>query len=497
MHVITNHLHLHPDVSWKPYIALQLHSFATISFFVFISATQAFLMISQYRVPGISMGFVIGQIGLADEIASIFFLGFWGVISDRIGRRKVLIAGYSLSALGLFTLPLGTSWETDMVATRIVFASGTSALASIMTAMLGEVVAPKGLPRASSMMGIMSGVGALVAAYGYLRLGAVTCLRAAYFIVAGICIVIGTIVCILYRSVPPTHATHGARELLQACAEVPSQVKKDPTLGLALLSSYAARTGSIVSSLFISSWFTQYLRLTGECEAVRGPPPLNATTTFCGLSDTRCAAAVNAASSVSGTVQAVALASALFVGLALEKLAPHPRWGVLCAGFVGAISFCCVAAIDDPREKDIYAVAAFMGLSQIAMIISSQVLLVRQMPKDRLGVLSACYSVIGALGVITVSVWGGQLFDEKFFQGPFVITGGAFGIVFIASILTIVFFPVPKDSREDDSIIKSLPTATVDLKNVQVHDDSEAAEHQISKQPQSGSKSKPETSNQA
>lgn len=440
---ITPHLHLQEDISWKPYVALLLHSFATISFFVFVSATQAFLMISQYRVPGISMGYVIGQIALADEIASIFFLGFWGVLSDRIGRKKVLVAGYAITALGLFTLPLGKQWTPHMVLTRIVFACGSSALASIMTAMLGEVVAPKGLPRASSMMGIMSGFGALVAAYGFLRLGVVTCLRATYFIVAGICIFIGTIVSVLYHEVPPTHSMHKFRDLLKGCAEVPMQIKRDPNLGLGLLSSYAARAGSIVSSLFVSSWFTQFLRLTGDCEAVRGPPPLNATMTFCGLSDTRCTAAVAGASSVSGAVQATALASALFVGLALEKLAPHPRWGVLCSGLIGAISFCCVAAVADPREEKMFAVAAFMGLSQISMIISSQVLLVAQMPKDRLGVLSACYSVVGALAVITVAVWGGQLFDEQFFQGPFVITGGAFGVVFIVAALVIILCPVP------------------------------------------------------
>ena len=451
-------LHLHDDASWHPYLALQLHSFATISFFVFISATQAFLITSQYNVPLNRIGFVSGQLSLADEITSIFALAFWGIISDRIGRRTVLALGYAISALGLFTIPVGTNWDPDLVLTRIVFAIGTSALASILTAMLGDVVAPKGLPRASSMMGIMSGLGALCAAYGYLRLGSVTCLRTTYFIVAGICVLFGVVVTHLYKNFSTDHHSPSVREALRGVAEIPVLVRKDPNLGLALISSFAARAGSIVTSLYLSSWFAQYMVLSGECPVT--VPAGNATQSFCGLSDRRCAAAVAASSSANGIVQVVALISAPFVGLALERLLPHPRWGVLCSGFIGVISYCSVAAVKNPRSSSIYGVAVAMGLSQISMVISAQVFLVRQTPKTRLGAFSGVFSLIGALGVIMIGVWGGDLFDSGFFQGPFVLTGAVYGILFVIAVLVIALFPVRNNNngpeRTSDSITSPL-----------------------------------------
>jgi MFS family permease len=117
-----------------PYIGLMIHSFVIISLFVFVSATQAFLLIYTYRINPATVGVKIGLLSIADEVTSIFMLAFWGAFSDRFGRLAVLILGYLITTLALFVIPLGTDWEVHLVLTRILFAIGTSALSGVLAA---------------------------------------------------------------------------------------------------------------------------------------------------------------------------------------------------------------------------------------------------------------------------------------------------------------------------------------------------------------------------
>ena len=155
-----------------PHAALLIHGFATISFFVFMSATQAFLLLYVYNVPGRQVGMVTGQLALADELTGLAAMPFWGLASDRLGRRAVVGAGYAITAAALFAMPFGTSWSPDLVLCRMTFAFGTSALSSMLLALLADLTQPQGVPRISAAVGITSGLGAITAAVSYTHLRA-------------------------------------------------------------------------------------------------------------------------------------------------------------------------------------------------------------------------------------------------------------------------------------------------------------------------------------
>lgn len=57
-----------------------------------------------------------------------------------------------------------------LVAFRLIFAVGGGAAASMLTAVLGDFVIPKDLGKASGVMGLMSGLGALFGVFVQFRI---------------------------------------------------------------------------------------------------------------------------------------------------------------------------------------------------------------------------------------------------------------------------------------------------------------------------------------
>src|SRR5690606_12337394 len=157
---------------------------------------------------------------------------------------------------------------------------------------------------------------------------------------------------------------------------VPKHIKDNPNLGLALLSSFPARSASVVASQFLTSWFIKVM-----CPYDDSDLDLPEIGVRCMFYDSRSSTAVSSDSRVSGVIQGVAIGFSIVYGILNEKL-PNARYGFMVAAFIGALSYSTVATIDDPRDEGLYVSAVFMGMSQISMVMASQIFLVRQLPKE-------------------------------------------------------------------------------------------------------------------
>lgn len=71
----------------------------------------------------------------------------------------------------------------------------------------------------------------------------------------------------------------------------------------------------------------------------------------------------------------------------------------------------------------------FLGFCQTSGLITGGALIAAEAPEAVRGSVVGFYGFCGALGIMTVSVAGGWLFDHWTYQGPF---------VFIACVLVIV-----------------------------------------------------------
>lgn len=78
------------------------------------------------------------HLAVVDEVLSLIAAPFWGALSDKVGTRHVSVLGLLLLALGIFLYPRMPSF-LFLVFARAIFAVGASAVASMITASLGEL----------------------------------------------------------------------------------------------------------------------------------------------------------------------------------------------------------------------------------------------------------------------------------------------------------------------------------------------------------------------
>lgn len=155
------------DVTRANYFVFLVNTFFTICFLVFFNALQAFLLTEVYVVDINRLGSVTGTLALADEIFSIAALYLWGVASDFVGRRVVVVAGYCLVTLSFIVIPFGREPFPDLLLIRLVYAAGAASLSCSITALVADYTQQKDVGKASGLIGLVSGLAALVSAYIY------------------------------------------------------------------------------------------------------------------------------------------------------------------------------------------------------------------------------------------------------------------------------------------------------------------------------------------
>ena len=97
-------LSFHQGVTKTHFIIYLFAALLSISLFVFLNASQAFVLGELLSVPKEELGNVSGSLAFYDELLSIFMVLIWGVISDSAGRKFVYSIGFLIMALVCFFL---------------------------------------------------------------------------------------------------------------------------------------------------------------------------------------------------------------------------------------------------------------------------------------------------------------------------------------------------------------------------------------------------------
>lgn len=453
---------------------------ATIALLVFMNGMQGFLLQSVFAVDSGRLGTVTGQLAVADEVWSFLWLGLWGLISDLVGRRAVVCSGFALCSVSLFLFPHGGSVFPGLLLVRLLFAQGGAALASMLTALLADVVAPSSLGLAAGMLGLASGTGALVAVFVFLgAIPAATCITRAYYTVAAMSasLVLFSWVALPARragEAPP--AAKASDVTVEAGKQQPQSpmhvralqlvrssiglVRERPTLLASYVAGFAARADSVVVSVYIALWVARYYADNDLCPADDSDLGSAADSTACGeelLDPERraCPSAFTTASRISGTAQAASLLLSLVVGLVASK-AKDSRQLLRClagAALFGVFAYSLAPILDDdPTSSVAYLLAALWGTASISMIVFAQVAVAKEMAQrpELSGVIAGTYSMFGSVGIILVSYIGGFLFDQWADYAPFILVAAASAAVLAVAvaILKVTRHQGPAQERE-------------------------------------------------
>ena len=92
-------IRLAPGVLRRHACAYLFAAFVSIGLFTYLATLTPYLLQVNLRVPVGEQGVVTGNLQFWQEILMLGLIGFWGAMSDRLGRRPVYLAGFSVLAV--------------------------------------------------------------------------------------------------------------------------------------------------------------------------------------------------------------------------------------------------------------------------------------------------------------------------------------------------------------------------------------------------------------
>ncbi|RKP20913.1 MFS general substrate transporter [Rozella allomycis CSF55] len=408
-----NSLHQHylsSGVSAENLLAYLFAVMMGVCFFVFINIGQASVLTYILKIDKSVLGESTGMLPFFDQLLTIVAL------SDVWGRRVVYSLGFLIMSIGLGLYPWATNLYTpfysSLVFFRLIFAFGSSACSSMMTAVLSDYAHQKSRGRVSGSVGLVSGLGAVIGALVLPRLpnaippndGAFNPIRITFLIAAGLSLfsslIVGTF--LQKKFIVPESDASPKRTVFSRLIEG-FVAAKNPAIFLAYLGGYLARSDSIVITTFIPSWVTKHYLSVGECLA----------------EEDLCSTASRLYSTLTGVAQVCALFGAPFYGIFADRISRHGTF--LFGSFIGIFSFGSFFFIKTPTSWLVYVASCFSGLAQIGMIVTSMSLVSAFAPPEKRGSISGVYSLFGGIGILFNSRIGGYLFDSWNEGSPFLL----------------------------------------------------------------------------
>lgn len=432
-----------PGVSLRNLGALYTITFGAIMFGVSVNAIQPFLLSTFLEIRVSDHGEVTGLIGLVNEIVILIAVGVWGTLSDRYGRRRVILLGYLFMALGFALMPLSRSlWELLMF--RGIYAIGIAAVTGVMIVALADYVVNRDRGKANAISGVMAGLGASVGAMllaklpnFYLNEVGINGLESGwktYLTIASLSLIFAVVAWagLQGRQKKITSGAEGSKveaegSLLSQFNQALAAAKADLGVRLAYCAAFVARADLAVAGLFFPLWISKYFQAA---------LPEGATKEQL---DTVVTQAIAEGGILIAIIGGAGLMFAPVIGVLCDRI--HRVYALAFALFLNVVGYALTILVVDPTSTTMKLAAVVIGCGQVAGTISSQVLVQQQAAAANRGAVIGAFGVFGAFGIMVTSWVGGILFDQWREAGPF---------LFIAvANLAVVFFALVAKSRID------------------------------------------------
>jgi MFS family permease len=380
----------------------------------FVPQLQPYLLTEFLHIPEENQGVMSGDLSFWGEVVIILMVGFWGNLSDKIGRRPIMAVGYLIMSAGIFMYPRADSYA-DLLIARVLFAAGVAAYSVMIVTLIADYVSDDSRGKATGMLGFFNGVGALITVMILLRLPAIfqdagqTPLEAGYstYSIIGVMTLVTAVMMWfgLSKKEVNHHEEHAgmwtqAREGITAA--------RDPGIALAYSASFVARGNLAIVGTFFTLWLANY----GTLEM--------------GMNR---AEAMAKAGGIIAITQSMALISAPFFGILTDRINRVSALNItLLLAFLG---YGGTWFVDNPFGLGMILCGMLIGMSEVGCIITSSVLIAQQSPARIRGSVIGMFNLTGAIGIMVASKVGGIMFDSWREAAPFIMFGGFALVVLI------------------------------------------------------------------
>jgi MFS family permease len=224
---------------------------------------QPFVLSELLHVPKAEQGALSGTLAFYGELVIIACVGTAGVLSDRYGRRTIYAAGFVVMAIAYAGYPFAGD-VSQLILLRCVFGVGAACVSAMLATVIADYACEEDRGKATGTMGIMNGLGILLALFLLAKLPLIlsrrgltlaTAGKTTYALVALLCLMTAAVLMRgLSRAKPAANEKRGfatlAREGLAAA--------KDPTVALAYASAFVSRGDLAVVGTFLTLWVSQH-----------------------------------------------------------------------------------------------------------------------------------------------------------------------------------------------------------------------------------------------
>ncbi len=419
-------------------------AFYAIGILGFFNFGQALVLTTVLGIPQGELGAETAGLQLWGEILAILFIPIAGILSDRYGRRIVLVIGTALLGLTFFLYPYADSMS-DLYLFRVLHALAAAAMSSTMATIVNDY--PKESDR-GTFVGIASifnglGVVTLILTFGRLPfyfegqgMDPVEAVKTAWLIITIICIIAAVIFQFGLKGGTPS--TYSQRIPFKTLFVDGIKAAKNPRIALAYANSFAARADLTIIGLFVSLW------------AVKVAPELN-------ISENEAAAAATNTAAVASTV---ALFWSPFMGRICDRMNRVSAMGL--AAFLAAVGYLSIGFIESPVHSGAIPYFALLGFGYVSGLIASTALIGQEAPVAERGTIIGFFSMTGAMGILFVAVVGGLLFDV-ISSGPFLLMGVINIFLFVWCMIVRFKAGEPEPGRDDLTVVVTGSTRGIGL----------------------------------
>lgn len=407
---------LMPGVSGVNASAFLLASFIGIGFLTFINIGQAYILNEHLGIPRSEQGVITGNLAFFSEIVVLSLVGGIGVVSDRIGRRPVLTAGFMAMAIAYVLYPLATS-VSELTVYRMIYAAGMAGATGMLGTIVndypqdisrGKMIAIGGIFNAFGILFVNGGIGRLPDIFVAQGFDGVAAGRYTHWVAAAILIPSAILLSFTLKGGTPVRREE--RPPVSLLIKSGLRAAKNPRIALAYVSAFVARSDLVIIGTFLILWGT----VTGVDQGLT-------------TSD-----AIKSATMLFVIAQGAGLLWMPVMGYIIDRV---DRTTALAIGAsFAAVGFGSMGLIDDPLDRSYLPLFVLLGVGQVSCFFASQALIGQEAPTEKRGSVIGAFGLCGAFGILISTFIGGQLFDGWMRAGPFVLVGAANVIILVLAI---------------------------------------------------------------
>lgn len=371
----------------------------------FINLIQPFLLTNFLGIPVEEHGLVTGGLTFWEESVGLVCIALAGVFSDRFGRRIVFAVGFLILGIGFALFPQAQDLRV-LLAFRVLFSVGSVFVIGMLSSVVADYVLNSDRGKANGLVGVMNGVGAMIAVFGLVQIPGVLLnngfgVREAgqitYYVAAGLAVFTALTMwagLMKHESRHSEDVLHVRQLLREGLAAA-----KDPGVALAYGAAFVSRGHLLVIGSFLSVW-------------------INKAGTLAGMTPGEVTERIGI---IVGISQGVALLAAPVAGWLADRV--NRVLAIIIIQAVAVIGFSSLWLVSDPFTGLMIGLTCIASAGQIGSIITAQVLVQQQAPPAIRGSVIGFWGLCGSLGILVTTLLGGLLFDRWMEAGPFVMMG--------------------------------------------------------------------------